>query len=217
ADLTPPPEPEWFEPAWWRGRGAETGTAPGRGSTVFIDAPFGAAALRRYLRGGWAARLSRDRYLYLGLGRCRSFQEFDLLRRMREAGLKVPAPVAALCDRAGPLYRAALITLRVAPTRSLAERLDDPALDWGAVGAGLRGFHRAGVSHADLTARNILVHEEGGDVWLLDFDRCSFRPGRAVDGSAQLRRLRRSLDKLAPGGGEGLERRWADLLAAYGA
>lgn len=204
-----------FDAEYWRAKGAVEGDAPGRGTSLFIRAPFGEVVLRRYLRGGWVARLSRDRYLFTGLARARPFREFHLLRRLREAGLRVPAPVAALCERHGPFYRAALMTRRIPGAHPLAERLDDPGLDWGRLGHELRRFHQAGVDHADLNARNILLEARTGDAWLLDFDRSRFTPGRPVDGRANLSRLRRSLRKLWPGGGDP-EPAYRALLAGYG-
>ena len=47
--------------------------------------------LRRYLRGGMAARFARDRYLWLGEERTRSFRELRLLAellRARAAGAR---------------------------------------------------------------------------------------------------------------------------------
>jgi 3-deoxy-D-manno-octulosonic acid kinase len=61
ADTMPAMEPAWFDPEYWRKAEAVTGTAPGRGTTCFVESPVGELVLRRYLRGGWAARLSRDR------------------------------------------------------------------------------------------------------------------------------------------------------------
>ena len=60
---------EVFDPEWWEQQGKLTGTAPGRGTTFFIDMAFGPAVLRHYLRGGWAARVSEDRYWYGGVRR----------------------------------------------------------------------------------------------------------------------------------------------------
>ena len=53
-------DPEWFLPTKWgeRARPVDSG---GRGGAWFVDAPFGPSLLRLYLRGGWAARVSRDR------------------------------------------------------------------------------------------------------------------------------------------------------------
>jgi len=207
--------PGLFDPDRWRREGGLQGFAPGRGTTWFVKGPFGRAALRRYLRGGWVARLSRDRYLFLGFGNSRPFREFHLLRRMRDANLRVPAPLAAWCARSGLWYRGALLTRRIEPARPLPERFTDPALDWSRVGAGLREFHDAGMEHADLNAHNILIADDGGDIWLLDLDRSRFQPGRPVDGRRNLARLKRSLEKLWPAAGAGLETCWLGLLAGY--
>lgn len=200
-DLLPGADAALFDAELWRARGRLRGSAPGRGTAHFIDMDFGPAVLRRYLRGGWVARFNTDRYRFTTVERSRPFREFELLGRMAENGLRVPAPVAALCDREGRHYRGALITRRIQPARALAERLDDPELDWERLGAELREFHEAGMDHADLNARNILVHDDTGAAWLLDLDRGRFTPGSPVDGRRNLARLLRSMRKLWPGQG----------------
>lgn len=66
-----------------------------------------------------------------------------------------------------------------------------------ACGAMIRRFHRAGLDHVDLNARNILIDNRGGP-WLIDLDRCRLRsPGRWQ--RSNLARLERSLEKFAPG------------------
>jgi 3-deoxy-D-manno-octulosonic acid kinase len=142
-------------------------------------------------------------------------REFDLLQRMHGAGLRVPKPLGALCERRGWSYRGALITHRIMPARSLAERLEDVRLDWEFLGCELRAFHDAGVHHADLNACNILLHELTGRVWLLDFDRSAFTPGQPVDGRGNLSRLRRSLVKLWPEGDTRLDECWAALQQGH--
>jgi 3-deoxy-D-manno-octulosonic acid kinase len=204
-----------FDPCHWVNQGALVGTAPGRGTTQFIDTPFGPAVLRRYLRGGWAAHLSRDRYLYAGSERSRPFREFHLLADMRAAGLRVPAPIAALCDHSGIFYRGALITKQIQPASVLADQLGASDLNWSRLGRELREFHDAGMDHADLNARNILLHDGDSTAWLLDFDRSSFSPGSAVDGRSNLARFRRSLQKLWPAGAPPLESCWQALLGGY--
>lgn len=206
---------QWFDHEWWEQQGLLTGTAPGRGTTHFINAPFGPAALRQYLRGGWAARVSQDRYWFSGVSRSRPFREFELLSQMRSDGLRVPRPIAALCSRVGAAYRGALITGLIEQTKALADLLDDPTLDWQNVGAQLRRFHEAGVNHVDLNANNILLSEPDRDLWLLDFDRCQYRRGRAVHGKRNLARLRRSLLKLWPGKPGSLETAWKNLTKGY--
>ena len=51
----------------------------GRGSAWFVETPVGPAVLKHYRRGGWAAKLTANRYFYLGLLRTRSLKEFQLL------------------------------------------------------------------------------------------------------------------------------------------
>lgn len=206
-----------FDPAHWRAEGALRGQAPGRGSSLFLETDFGPAVLRRYLRGGMVARVNRDRYLYRGVAASRPFREFHLLRRMAADGLRVPEPLAALCEREGPFYRAALLTRRIAPARPLPERFGDERFDWRRLGAELRTFFDAGMAHADLNARNILVHDDTAAAWVIDLDASRYDPAHPVDGAGQLARLRRSLEKLWPEQAPDLEPRWAALLEGHAA
>ena len=200
-DCIQDPSENLFEPSWWEQSGSLAGRAPGRGSALFIDAPFGHVVLRRYLRGGWPARFSRDRYFFTGLRHSRPFREFALLSELYSHGLPVPAPLAAMCERGFLSYRGALLTRRLADVVTLGDLLgelnaSDPL--WPGIGACLAHFHAAGVSHADRNARNILLRRDTGEVFLVDFDRSKFRPGRGVDGNANLARLYRSLQKMWP-------------------
>lgn len=206
-----------FDPERWRAAGAVRGQAPGRGSSLFLDTDFGPAVLRRYLRGGMVARVNRDRYLFRGVAASRPFREFHLLRRMAADGLRVPQPLAALCEREGPFYRAALLTRRIAPARPLPEHFSDERFDWRRLGAELRTFFDAGMAHADLNARNILVHDDTDAAWVIDLDASRYDPGRPVDGAGQLARLRRSLEKLWPAEAPDLGGCWAALLAGHAA
>jgi 3-deoxy-D-manno-octulosonic acid kinase len=215
ADVLPSADAGLFDADAWRAQGRVEGEAPGRGTSCFLDTPFGAAVLRHYLRGGWAARFSRDQYLFTGNERSRPWREFHLLRRMNEAGLNVPAPLAALVQRSGFCYRGALLTRRVEPARPLAELCESPGLDWARLGRELRVFFDAGVRHADLNARNILIHGDTGAAWLLDFDRSAFTPGAGVNGTVQLARLRRSLDKTWGALAAQYGSKWQDLMGGY--
>lgn len=205
--------PRLFDSSWWSGRGAVTGSAPGRGSSLFLTAEFGEAVLRRYLRGGMVARFNRDRYLFRGLEGSRPFREFHLLARMAADGLHVPEPLAALCTRDGLFYRAALLTRRITPAHALPSRFTDEGFDWSRLGAELRVFFEAGLRHADLNARNILVHDETGDAWVIDLDASRYEPARPAHGGRQLARLHRSLEKLWPADGPPLAECWQALVA----
>jgi 3-deoxy-D-manno-octulosonic acid kinase len=189
--------PDWFTPAHWgdRARPVDSG---GRGGAWFVDGPFGHAVLRHYLRGGLAARLSRDRHLWRGIERVRSFAEFRLLRRLHAAGLPVPAPIAARYVRCGAFsYTAAILLQRLEHVRSLADRAAVAAADapWEETGRLVARFHRAGLDHADLNAHNILF-DAGGRGWLIDLDRSSIRIPATAWREANLARLKRSLLKL---------------------
>ena len=206
---------EMLEPEWWGDR-AEPVAVGGRGAAWFVHGAFGDGVLRRYHRGGVAARFSRERYLWLGGDRVRSVGEFRLLARLREHGLPVPAPLLAGWWRKGASYRAALLVERIAGARPLAAWLDGrvDAAPWAAVGETIAAFHRVGVDHADLNAHNILV-DGGGGIWLIDFDRGAVRPANGSWRRANLHRLQRSLAKLAHD--DGWRRGWVRLQAAYDA
>ncbi|MBC6943654.1 MAG: 3-deoxy-D-manno-octulosonic acid kinase [Xanthomonadales bacterium] len=218
ASLAERPQPEWLERAAWLAQGRARSLAGGRGGVLFVDTPVGACALRHYHRGGLMAQLSRDRYLWLGAERTRAFREFRLLAVMANAGLPVPAPVAARYQRDGLRYRADLLTRRLDGVEPLAARVRAQRLDHGlaaAVGATLARFHAHGVWHADLNAHNILV-DVAGKVWLLDFDRCRVRKPQLAWQRANLLRLRRSFDKLGARRVSGFDLSfWHPLLAAY--
>lgn len=187
-----------------RARGSLRDAPGGRGSISFLSLAAGDFVLRRYLRGGLAARMSQDRYLWLGEARNRAFRELRLLATLTGRGLPVPRPVAASYRRAGCTYQAELVTVRLPGARSLAERWlagEAGERDWAAVGRCLRRFHDAGVRHADLNANNIMLDGRGG-VWLLDFDRGRMSTPGPWQGRA-LRRLARSLRKIAAAAGRG--------------
>lgn len=215
ADVLPDVEAQWFEPEYWRGQGALSGSAPGRGTTWFIDAPWGASVLRTYRRGGMVARFNRSHYLYTGFERSRPFREFNVLESMAADGLRVPAPQAALCVVNGPFYTAALMTRRIVPARPLTEYFSDESFDWQRLGAELRTFFNAGMEHADLNARNILINEESRAAWVIDLDASRYDPSHPNDGRQQLLRLKRSLEKLWPDDGPPLETAWAQLQSGH--
>jgi len=209
----------WFDPEYWRARHAVTGRAHGRGTTWFVRHEGRGLVLRHYLRGGLAARVMHDRYLYLGLHLTRAWREWHLLERMQALELPVPMPVAARVVRSGLLYRADIIVAQIPHARSLAQRLTHrplvPAV-WTAIGATIRRFHEAGIDHADLNAHNILLGADNA-VYIIDFDRGRRRiPGEWT--YANLTRLRRSLNKLHHQltGFAFRDRDWQALRRGYG-
>jgi 3-deoxy-D-manno-octulosonic acid kinase len=218
ASLLEIPGVDFFSVDYWRSKQALEGEAVGRGSAWFINTAFGPVVLRQYLRGGWVAKISRQSYFFTTVSRSRPFREYQLLAALYDRGLPVPKPVAALCEFHSFISSGALMTARISSAQTLADIL--PGNDgyeglWESVGKCIRRFHDAGVWHADLNARNILL-DENSQVFLIDFDRARFTPGKAVNGQGNLKRLKRSLTKLWPPGElSAMQPAWAQLTAAY--
>lgn len=175
---------------WLKGR------AEGRGETCFYRVNNITWALRHYLRGGLVAKLLKDQYLGIRLSKTRAWKEWLLLHEMSNKGLPVPQPVAASVIKAGIFYRADLVTEFLDGTTTLADLLETKQLSpevWKAIGECVRKFHDRQVFHSDLNARNILLDKDN-KIYLIDFDQCGFKKGKAWKLS-NLGRLKRSLIK----------------------
>jgi 3-deoxy-D-manno-octulosonic acid kinase len=221
-----------FDPNYWSARGELEPVSGGRGSAWFIGPAPRPFVLRHYRRGGFIARVSLDRYWWLGEDRVRAFAEWRLLDHLVRKGLRVPKPAAAGYRRDGATYRCDLITERIRGAQTLSTALAADCLAesrWRAIGTALARLHGQGVDlngqgvdHADLNAHNILLdgdrNADGGDaaVSVIDFDRARLRsPGAWAAGNLQ--RLRRSLLKIAADlpPGRFTDAAWNHLLAAY--
>lgn len=202
-------ESEWvlFDRESWDGRrpalferGIErVPVSGGRGHAWFVSHDEGDFVLRHYRRGGAIEALLADRYLWTGIDATRAFREWRLLATLFCDGLPVPRPVAARVLRSGCLYRADLVTRALPGVRSLADRLTEaqlPEAGWRKIGGCIRLFHDRGVYHADLNAHNILLDGDGR-TYLIDFDKGKIRNRGVAWKTANLVRLRRSLEKLA--------------------
>lgn len=178
----------------------------GRGAAYAVETGAGAWVVRHYRRGGSVARLLGDRYARLG--EARPLQELTASAAARARGVPTPEVLAAVVYPAGAFYRADLATAHVPDSADLAETTLGPArVDaaarmqaWRAAGSLLRTVFDAGIQHADLNLRNILIMRAAGGLGalLLDLDRAIVRPGAVSDGAraAMLRRLHRSRRKL---------------------
>lgn len=187
----------WFESSYW----PDSAVAPdgGRGRTLFVTHDEQDWVIRHYYRGGMMSRLLTDTYLWLGADRTRSFREWALLERMVDLDLPVPRPVAGRFVRRGMLYTADLITVHIPGAKSLSRRFADGQLSpdaWRKTGELVGRFHRAGVDHADLNAHNIQIDADD-EMYLLDFDRGSIRSRPGSWSERNLKRLRRSLEKIS--------------------
>jgi 3-deoxy-D-manno-octulosonic acid kinase len=208
-----------FAPSYWRAREALSEPLGGRGAAWRIQDEGIDWVLRFYRRGGLPGKLILDRYFYTGVESSRPWREWRMLATLLERGLPVPRPVAARIMRSGFSYRGALITETV-PGESLARLVRENTVAesiWKSIGRTIRRFHDAGAWHADLNAHNILVADDGPEssVHLIDFDRGRMRSQDTKWREANLARLLRSLNKVAPERETAITSGWAMLKAGY--
>ena len=175
----------------------------GRAPLERVALPDGVALVRHCHRGGLLARILGDRYLDGG----RFVREAAAAEALRQRGVPTPEIIAIVQHRAFPgVYRADVITREVPDSRDLAEALATlpPGEDgvarkralMEATALLLRRMHDAGLRHADLNARNLLITADG-TAMILDLDRAELAdelPQR--DRAAAFARLYRSLHKL---------------------
>jgi 3-deoxy-D-manno-octulosonic acid kinase len=211
----------WFRPDYWGDR-AKPVASGGRGGAWFIDAEPDDLVLRHYRRGGMMARLAEKTYLFTGFDQTRSIAEFKLLQKLRELGLPVPEPVAAIAWRYRLCWcRAAILVKRIpgAVTFSDEAAYSDPE-NWKALGTLVRQFHDAGLNHVDLNCDNILLSQ--GQLYLIDFDRCRLETGTETQSGASwkesnLKRLKKSMVKRLSLSSNQIDRYWRTLSDAYAA
>jgi hypothetical protein len=137
----------------------------GRGAAYRLPQPAGDWLVRHYRRGGVVGRVLRDEYLRVG--EPRPLRELRASVTARRRGVATPEVVAAVVYAAGIAYRADLATRFEPDSVDLAElvlgaaRSEQPTARlhaaWYAAGGLLRSAFAAGVEHADLNLRNILI------------------------------------------------------------
>lgn len=217
AGLAEPADASWFDAARWRTAGDIALETSGRGAVLIVRNGADTWVVRHYHRGGFIARFIADHYLWSGLDRTRAFREWRLLRRLHDAGLPVPDPIAAHVYRTGPIYTADIITAYLPDTRKLSEFISEgtvPAECWRQIGRMVRAVHAHGVDHPDLTAHNILL-DTRRSLFLVDFDNARVKPAGTWE-RAGVKRLQRSLRKVALETGTEFDpKAWAEVEAGY--
>ena len=166
----------------------------------------GCALVRHYRRGGVFGHLLRDFYL----GRRRFLQEVRVSEWARDQNIPTAEVLALRIERKGPcLYRGDLVTREIEASEDLDEYLKSARTrEWSTKDRGkeiirsvallLQGMHRAGLYHADLNLKNILVQitERGVNSYVIDLDRARvIKPLGSRMRIRNLVRLYRSLDK----------------------
>lgn len=198
----------------------------GRSRAFVMTAGGIECVVRHYQRGGAAGRLLDDEFL--NIGEPRPLRELRASAAARTRGVSTPEVVATVTYRAGAgaYYRADIATRLVPRAIDLAELSLGGSADvrvrcagWTAAGALLRQMFAAGLRHADLNLRNMLITgtaEGSAAATLLDLDRAVVgdRAVSDVAGRRMLERLHRSRRKLESVYGE---RVTAAELAAFAA
>lgn len=185
-----------FDAEFWQRAGKVIGSAQGRGTTWFVQTETIDAALRHYRRGGLFGKLVEDSYLFSSWEKTRSYQEYQLLNTLIEAGVNVPRPIAARAIKNGVTYKADLLSEKIPNAKDLVSILIEKPLSedmYRKVGLEIRKMHDAQVHHTDLNIHNILIDEQD-KVWIIDFDKCYQQSGNAWK-QGNLERLKRSFEK----------------------
>lgn len=192
----------YFQSDYWQKQGLVTGQSKGRNTVWFVRLPNAKqAVLRHYYRGGLVGKINKDRFWPQPAAKSRAMAEFSLLWQMRQWGLPVPRPCAALFQQYGLGYNADILIEQIPGTTDLAHLLQQRSLtssEWQQLGGLIAQFHQHHVYHSDLNCHNILLDKQG-QFWLIDFDKCAIRH---VDDFADqswkqqnLQRLLRSFNK----------------------
>jgi len=237
----------------WARLTRSTPVARGRSSVAMWRLPGReeGVVLRRYVHGGALGRLLGQRFWLSE----RPFVELALTERARESGVAVPLPLGVVVERlAWPTWRAAFLSVEVPGAEDMVHfccRMAQEPPDVTAkekrlvvreAARQVRSLHDAGIDHADLHLKNILLghaREGSASVTLIDLDKARERDPREIGFRlGNLMRLARSVRKLrvaqaALGGmdrvrflreylrgfedGERLKKLWAPALVRSGA
>ena len=188
--------------------GGLPGRFQGRGELKSISLSSGESALIRAYRHGGAMRyLSADVFFTWPP---RPFRELTLTEALRRRGIATLEVYGAAVEPVwGPFYRGWLITRELSDANDLwaafqtglvrAVGIDACLL---AAARSVRNLHSAGVYHADLNLKNILLRQEKSGVkgYVIDLDKARLYPGPLPRRMAKrnLSRLYRSILKKDP-------------------
>lgn len=212
--------------------------AAGRAPLFRLDSSLGPLFVREYRKGGVLRAVRGRRFR----GRLRPLDELVLSRRLVAVRVPVLDVVGAVVLRAATGWRGFLVSREVRGAVDLEAFLYAPDAhpEWpvadalAAAGRSVRALHDAGVSHADLHPKNLLLDASTAGVRVLDLDRARAfdAPLTEAQRLANLVRLGRSVEKhrlkgmpvgrraalrflRAYGGGAEAGDRWLDLARAH--
>jgi tRNA A-37 threonylcarbamoyl transferase component Bud32 len=175
--------------------------ARGRGPLRRLDAARGPVFVREYRKGGVLRHLRGRRFR----GRLRPLDELVLLRRLLAAKVPVPEAVGAVVTFGAFGWRGFLLTREVDAALDLETFLYEPGVlpvvypreALAEAGRAVRRLHDAGVAHADLHPKNLLLAGRTGEILVIDLDRATAHDGALPEEERleNLARLARSVEK----------------------
>ncbi len=190
-------------------RSLERAELSGRAAMYAIELESGPLLVRRFRHGGVFRGLSRERFSRPD----RPFRELLLSSELGAAGIPTPVVAAARAQRLRPFgWRLEIATRKVRGAVDLLRALERSSQQtsrrrlFRETGEFVGRLHRAGLLHADLTPRNLLLEESffrgaAAKLWVLDLDRSELRPPlREGERLANLARLLRFVQRRAQRG-----------------
>lgn len=177
-----------------------TALSGGRGGAFIFNHNEEKYVFKHYLRGGFAAKLLNDQYLWTGEKSTRPFVEIEVTQYAYQNSLSVAQPVAYCIKKSGLFYQASIITRFVENQGTLADVLSRQVLgdqQWEQLSHLISKMHDLKINHADLNADNILVGKDM-NFTLIDFDKAKLEPTSGHWKKNNIDRLLRSLQKINP-------------------
>ena len=172
------------------GVGCEPAGVAGRDAVHRFSYTDGTGIMRRYRRGGAVRFVLRESYFLVN----RPLRELRVHHEAYAKGLPVPVPLGVMWEQRGPYVRGAIATQRIdAETLLDALQRPDTEAELRAAGAAVRAMHDAGLYHADLQVRNVLV--AGDEAYIIDLDNGRWRVMTRSRRLRNLQRLQRSFCK----------------------
>ena len=125
----------------------------GRGKALELQYENKSYFIKHYIRGGFVAKVSYDRYILRSLASTRAVKEYNLLNIMNEKGLPVPKAAALQIIMSRFTYKADLITRTIENEGTLYEFIKNKKMNnklWDELGITLERFFQEHVYHSDL-------------------------------------------------------------------
>ena len=169
----------------------------GRGKTPEIEFEGRRLFLKHYIRGGFAAKISYDKYFFDSIASTRSVKEYNFLNNLFSKELPVPKPAALQVIINKFTYTADLITCKIENVGTLHDFIMNSKMNsnlWDALESTLEKFYNENVYHSDLNSKNVLI-DKNNNFHLVDFDNSYFFYEKKLF-LKSIMRLERSLFKL---------------------